>query len=81
MVKQSKRTRRRLHQSGLGGGLTIVARLPWRPRQLPRAPRLAPEVEFRLRCVECSDRDGVTATARRFQRSRATIYRWRQRYY
>jgi len=36
MVKHSKRNRRRMHQSGMGGGFTIVHRLPRRPRQLPR---------------------------------------------
>jgi len=80
MVKHSKRTRRRLHQSGLGGGCTIVHRLPRSPRQLPRGPRLSAELEFRLRCVECSYRDGVAGAATRFGRSRATIYRWRRRY-
>lgn len=80
MVKHSKRHRRRMQQSGLGGGFTIAHRLPRRCRQLPAAPRLDPVVEFRLRCVECSYRDGVSATAQRFGRSRATIYRWRRRY-
>jgi len=80
MVKHSKRARRRMQQSGMGGGFTIVHRLPRRPRQLPRAPRLSAELEFRLRCVECSYRDGVAVAAARFGRSRATVYRWRRRY-
>jgi putative transposase len=80
MVKHSKRARRRLRQSGLGGGFRIVHRLPRAARQLPRGLRLTPALEFRLRCVECSHREGVTATAKRFRRSRATIYRWRARY-
>lgn len=80
MVKHSKRTRRRLAQSGLGGGFTIVHRLPRPPRQLPRGPKLSAALEFRLRCVECSYRDGVVGAVQRFGRSRATIYRWRRRY-
>jgi transposase InsO family protein len=58
----------------------VVSAQPRRPRQLPRAPRLTPELEFRLRCVECSYRDGVTVAATRFGRSRATVYRWRKQY-
>jgi putative transposase len=80
MVKHSKRNRRRLHQSGLGGGFTVVHRVPRTARQLPRGPRLTPALEFRLRCVEEARRAGVTAAARTFGRSRATIYRWLRRY-
>ena len=80
MVKHSKRSRRRLHQSGLGRALRVVSAQPRRRRQLPRAPRLTPELEFRLRCVECSYRDGVAVAAARFGRSRATVYRWRKQY-
>jgi transposase InsO family protein len=71
--KHSKRNRRRLHQSGLGRRLRVVT-------SQPRAPRLTAEQEFRLRCVECSYRDGVAVAAERFGRSRATVYRWRKRY-
>ena len=77
MVKHSKRTRRRLQQSGLGSGLTIVHRLPRWP---PRPPRLDPVTEYRLRCVECAQREGMTVAAARFHRSRATVYRWLRRY-
>ena len=80
MAKHSKFNRARMRQSGMGGGFTIVHRLPRRLRQLPGAPRLDAELEFRLRCVECSYRDGVAGAVQRFGRSRATIYRWRQRY-
>ena len=80
MGKHSKRTRRRLHQSGLGGGLTIVHRLPRWARRPPRPPRLDPVTEYRLRCVECAQREGVTVAAARFGRSRATVYRWLRRY-
>jgi transposase len=59
-----------LDQSGLGGGLTIVH----------RPPRLDPVTEYRLRCVECAQREGVTVAATRFGRSRATVYRWLRRY-
>ena len=80
MSKHSKRNRRRLHQSGVGRGLRVVSIQPHRPRQLPRAVRLSPELEFRLRCVECSYRDGVAVAAARFGRSRATVSRWRTQY-
>ena len=69
-----------MQQSGLGSGLRVVPGQPHRPRQLPRAVRLTAELEFRLRCVECSYRDGVTIAAQRFGRSRATVYRWRKQY-
>jgi len=69
-----------MQQSGLGGGLRVVSTQVRRPRQLPRAPHLRVELEFRLRCVESSYRDGVAGAAARFGRSRATIYRWRRRY-
>jgi transposase InsO family protein len=80
MAKHSKRNRRRLQQSGLGGGFRIVHRLPRWARRPPRPPRLEPVTEYRLRCVECAQRDGVAVAAHRFHRSRATVYRWLRRF-
>jgi putative transposase len=80
MAKHSKRDRRRMHQSGLGRRLRVVHRLPQRARRLPHAPVLAPETEFRLRCVEYAERHGAAAAAQVFKRSRATVYRWRKRF-
>ncbi|HEV2109569.1 MAG TPA: integrase core domain-containing protein [Thermomicrobiales bacterium] len=50
--KQSKRNRRRLRQSGLGGGFGVAQRRPRVARQLSQAPELDPAPELRLRCVE-----------------------------
>jgi putative transposase len=80
MAKHSKRNRRRLQQSGLGGGFRIVHRLPGARRQLPGGARLDPVTEYRLRCVEGAQREGVAVAAARFHRSRATVYRWLHRY-
>ncbi len=80
MAKHSKRNRRRMQQSGLGSRLRVVHRMPKPARRLPNAPTLDAQMEFRLRCLEHAQRHGVAAAARVFGRSRATIYRWRQRY-
>lgn len=80
MAKQSKRNRRRMHQGGFGGGFQIVHRTPRTARRLPTAPELDTGTELRLRCVEHSYQEGVAAATRVFGRSRATVYRWRQRY-
>lgn len=81
MAKHSKHPRCRLHQSGMGGGFTITRRVPIRvQRTLPHAPALDPVTDFRWRCVEYAKQHGVMAAVRVFHRSRATIYRWRQRY-
>ena len=71
---------RRLHQSGMGGGFQVVHRMPRLATRLPHAPTLDAEMEFRPRCVEYAQRHGVKAAVAAFQRSRATIYRWLQRY-
>lgn len=81
MAKHSKRNRRRLHQSGLGGGLTVVPHVPVRLQQrLPDPPVLSDPARFRLLCVEHSFRVGVKAAAVAFRTPGSTIYRWRQRY-
>lgn len=80
MAKHSKRTRRRMQQSGLGGRLKVVHRMPKLARRLPNAPTLDAETEFRLRCIEHAQTHGVAAAAATFKRSRATVYRWRKRY-
>lgn len=74
------RSRRRIHQSGLGGGFAVVHRLPKTVRRLPDAPCLGVADEFRLRCVEHARRAGVADAVTVFGRSRATIYRWLRRY-
>ena len=79
MSEHSKRSRRRMRQHGMGGGVQVVHRLPQVARQLPHAPVLTPEMEFRLRCVEYSFRRGVAAEA--FGVARATVHRWRTRYH
>lgn len=86
MGKHSKRDRRRMRQSGLGGGMRVVHRLAkgQERQQLPSAPSLkalGAEVEYRLRCVECARRHGVAAAVAGFGRSRATVYRWVARYH
>ncbi len=49
MAKQSKRNRRRMHQAGMGGGFTVVRRVPIRvQRNLPNAPTLSLEAYERL---------------------------------
>lgn len=80
MAKRSRRSRRRMAQSGLGRQLRVVHRMPKLARALPHTAVLDPVTEYRLRCVETSYRDGVTAAATAFGRSRSTVYRWRDRY-
>ena len=80
MAKPSTRNRRRMQQSGMGGGFRVVHRLPKPARRLPHAPPLDAEMEFRLRCIEHAQPHGVAEAARVFNRSRAPVYRWRQRY-
>lgn len=80
MAKHSKRNRRRMQQSGMGGGFQVVHRMPKPARRLPNAPTLDAEMEFRLRSIEYAQQHGVAAASTTFKRSRATIYRWRKRY-
>ncbi|MBA2469889.1 MAG: transposase [Chloroflexia bacterium] len=81
MAKQSKRNRRRMHQTGMGGGFTVVRRVPIRvQRGLPNAPTLSIEATFRLLCIEHAARRGVADAALAFKTPGSTIYRWRTRY-
>jgi len=83
MSKHSRRSRwarGRVRHSGMGGGYTVVHRLPAAARRLPRAPQLSDRARFRLRCVEHAQRAGVVAAVEVFGVSRATVYRWRRRY-
>lgn len=80
MAKHSKRSRYRMHQSGLGRRLKVVHRMPKLARRLPNVPALDAAMEFRLRCIEHAQQHGVLAAVAVFQRSRATVYRWLQRY-
>ena len=81
MAKQSKRNQRRLRQGGMGGGFTVVRRVPARlQRDLPQAPTLSAEARFRLLCLEHAARAGVREAARTFAVPVSTIYRWRRAY-
>ncbi len=81
MVKHSKRNRRRMQQTGMGGGFTVDRRVPRRiQRTLPQAPTLSPEARFRLLCVEHARRRGVADAVIAFGVSAATVYRWRHGY-
>ena len=81
MAKHSKRNRRRMHQAGMGGGVTVVRRVPIRvQRSLPQAPTLSIEATFRLLCIEHAARRGVADAAITFKTPVSTIYRWRKRY-
>jgi len=81
MAKQSKRTRRRPHQAGLGGGFTVVRRVPIQvQRGLPQAPTLSAEAHYRLKCLEHSARASVREAALVFGVPVSTIYRWRKQY-
>jgi putative transposase len=50
------------------------------PRALKEAPSLSDAAELRLLCVEHARATSVVEAAVVFQRSRATVYRWLQRY-
>ncbi len=81
MAKHSKRNRRRLHQGGFGGGLTVVRRVPLRiQRGLPQASTLSAEAHYRLKCLEHAARTSVREASLVFGVPSPTIYRWRQRY-
>jgi putative transposase len=81
MGKHSKRNRRRLQQSGLGGGFAIVHRLPKVAQRRTKATSLSDRAQFRLRCVQYSYRRDVPAAMEAFAVSRSTIYRWRARHH
>jgi len=81
MAKHSKRNRRRMHQGGMGGGFTVVRRVPIQvQRHLPQAPTLSAEAHYRLRYLEHAARTSVREAARTFGVPVSTIYRWRTRY-
>jgi putative transposase len=81
MAKHSKRNRRRLHQSGLGGGLAVVRRVPLAvQRHLPAPPTLSDEAHYRLRYLEYAARTSVREASVAFAVPIPTIYRWRARY-
>lgn len=81
MAKHSKRSRRRMHQSGLGGGLSVVRRVPLQvQRHLPDPPTLSDEAHYRLRYLEYAARTSVKEASLAFAVPVSTIYRWRTRY-
>ena len=81
MTKHSKRNRRRMQQSGMGGGFTVVRRVPLRvQRGLPNAPTLSAEAHYRLKCLEHAARSSVREASLVFAVPVSTLYRWRNRY-
>lgn len=80
MGKHSKRNRRRMHQSGLGGGLSVVYRLPKGSRRVVTAAELSLRAKNRMRMVIYAHTRGVAAAMEAFAVSRATVYRWRTTY-
>ncbi len=81
MAKHSKRNRRRMHQTGMGGGFTVVRRVPIRvQRNLPHAPTLSADAYERLRLLEYAARTSVAEASIAFRVPVPTIYRWRTRY-
>ena len=81
MAKHSKRSRRRMRQTGMGGGCHVVRRVPARlQRRLPHAPTLSAEAHYRLRCLEHAARTSVAEASRVFAVPVSTIYRWRKRF-
>lgn len=77
MAKSSKFSRRQQKLAGRSVSGRVVYRMPRMPRSVEP---LTPEVEFRLRCVEHTLRTSVPEAAQVFDRSPATVYRWRQAY-
>ena len=60
MAKHSNRNRRRMRQAGIGGGMSLVRRVPVAvQRSLPNAPTLSGEADYRLRCLEQATRTSV----------------------
>ncbi len=81
MAKHSKRNRRRMQQGGMGGGFTVVRRVPIAvQRALPHAPTLSVEAHYRLRYLEHAARTSVREASVAFRVPVQTIYRWRTRY-
>jgi putative transposase len=80
MAKHSKRNRRRMHQSGLGGGFSLAHRLPKVSRGRVQVAELSPIAEERLKIVRYAQKRGVAAAMEAFGVSRATVYRWLARY-
>src|SRR5690554_1560227 len=77
MVKSSKFSRRQRKVAGRSVGSRVVYRMPKMPGSVPS---LSPEVEYRLRCVQHALTTSVHAAAALFDRSEATVYRWRAAY-
>lgn len=81
MGHHSQRNGRRLHQSGMGGGQSVVRVVPRHLlRRVPNLPTVSPEADFRRRCVQHANRVSVTDASMAFQIPVSTVYRWRQRY-
>lgn len=79
MGKHRTRNRRRMQQSGMGGGFSIVSARPRVARRVTKASSLSDRAAFRLRCVEYAQRAGVKAAMEVFALSKATVHRWLKR--
>jgi len=80
MGKHSKFNHRRMQQSGMGGGFSIRSARPRVVRRVTKVTAISDRARFRVRGVEHAQRTGVLAAAAVFGVSRATVYRWLQRY-
>lgn len=81
MGHHSQRNGRRLQQSGMGGGQSVVRIVPRHlQRKLPNLPTLSDVARFRLLCLEQAARSSVAEAAVAFQVPVSTIYRWRKIY-
>lgn len=81
MAKHSNLNRHRMHQSGMGGGFSVVRRVPMSAqRHLPNAPALSPEADYRHRCLAQAQRTSVADASIAFGIPVSTIYRWRKRH-
>lgn len=77
MAKFSKHSQSQWKRAGRSVRHRVVYRMP----KMPRSVRsLTPEVEYRLRCVQHALATSVQAAAVLFDRSVATVYRWRAAY-
>ena len=77
MGKRNKKRHGPATGSGHGHSLSLGRRMPW----VPDIVTLSPEATRRLQAVEFSHRQGVALACDAFGVSRATLYRWRQRYH
>ena len=75
MGKRSKKSKAAA-SIGRGQSMQLSRRMPW----VPDIPTLSAEGKRRLQVVEFSYKRGVPLACEAYAVSRATVYRWRQRY-